>query len=690
MAATDGARSHVHWGIGPALGAGDHGLSTIAALLLSALSTTPFGTPFARPEGVRPEPPVFRDSRDRVDVDVVQQRKMVAPGQDTAIAVIFDHEPGWHVHTNDPDVPPELGDADNYIATDIVIDRVDDAPMHVFTNFIQWPEVHEVEVAFGGTPVLYGVWEGKAVAFVPIRIDLDAPLGEASIRVRTSFQACDDRQCDAPTPSPPSPGQEPSKDWLESGVEVTFDVVSIETLASVPGAEEEPGVFKGFDETVFGRMVPPSSPWLIMLLTAAVGGFLLNLTPCVLPVIPLKIMAIANSSHSKARTLTLGVSMTVGVIAFWIGIGLAIELVSGFGASNQLFQYPWFTVAVGVIIAAMAVGMCGLFTVRLPSAVYMVTPKHDTLTGSFLFGIMTAVLSTPCTAPFMGGAMAWALKQSTFIVLITFTAIGVGMAIPYLVLAMYPKLTDRMPKAGPASELIKQFLGGLMLAAGAYFIGVGMSGMFITPPEPPSRAYFWVVAGVLIASAAWLGWRIWRLTAPSAGIKEMETHTPVDMALPRRALRWRIIGSALSILMIGGSIYGTISLTDKGPIKWVYYLPDRFETALQDGDVVVLEFTAEWCLNCKALEETVLATKSVYELLNGPGVVPMKIDLTGDNEAGRAMLHDVGRHQIPLIVVFAPDGEEVFKADFYTSSQVLKAVEEAGGPAPSTTPAAAG
>jgi thiol:disulfide interchange protein len=659
----------------------------LATLLLSTLVATPFGNPFGGAGFNRPQTPQHHDSRDQVSVTIVQQRTHVAPGQDTAIAVIFDHNPGWHIHTNAPVVPPELGDADSYIATQIIIDVPAGSGVQAYVDSIQWPQTHEVEVAFTGAPVLYGVWEKKAVAFVPIRIAPDAPLGQVTIDLHTVFQACNDTVCDAPTPSPPGPGKKPSEKWTKSAKTITFDIVSPETLAAVPGSEAEPPVFKGFNETVFSTLPQgTSSPWLIMLITAAIGGFLLNLTPCVLPVIPLKIMALAAGSHTRSRTMTLGFSMMLGVIAFWIGIGLAIALVSGFGASNQLFQYPWFTIGVGAIIGAMAVGMCGLFTIQLPSAVYMVTPKHDTLTGSFLFGVMTAVLSTPCTAPFMGGAMAWALKESSLVVLITFAAIGIGMAMPYLVLAMFPKLTDKMPKAGPASELIKQVLGGLMLAAAVYFIGVGLSGMLITPPEPPGRGYFWAVVGVLVITALWLGWRTWQLTAAKAAAHEIETHKPVDIRLTRHALRWRIIGTALSIVVIAGSVVGGIELTDKGPIKWTYYLPDRFETALHEGDVVVLEFTAEWCLNCKALEETVLASTDVTAVLNGPGVVPMKVDLTGDNEVGRAILHEVDRHQIPLIVVFSPDGKEVFKADFYTAGQVLDAIERAGGPAASSDP----
>jgi thiol:disulfide interchange protein DsbD len=663
-------------------------LNLLPALLLTLAAVPPFGNPFAPPGQNRPTTPVHHDSRDQVTLTVEAQRKQVTPGQDTAIAVVFNHNDGWHIHTNAPVVPPELGEASDFIATAIVIDAPADGSLKPLADWIQWPESHDVEVAFGGTPVLYGVWEGKAVAYVPIHVSNDAPLGTATLVVHAVFQACDEFVCIAPTPMPPSPGGTPSTGWTKSGIAVSFDIVAPETIAAVAGSEGEPRVFGNFDQSVFGRIASGDGApagvndvrfnafgiafdlnanstfeLILLLLVAAFGGFLLNLTPCVLPVIPLKIMALANASHSRGRTMVLGLAMAVGVTAFWIGIGLAIALLTGFTASNQLFQYPWFTLGVGVIIAAMAVGMCGLFTMRLPNAVYMISPKHDTLSGSFLFGIMTAVLSTPCTAPFMGAAMAWAATESPSITMVTFAAIGVGMAVPYLVLAMFPTLTDRMPKAGPASELIKQVLGGLMLAAAVFFIGVGISGMLVEPPEPPSRSYFWVVAAVLVANGLWLLIRTWALTANAS-----------SDATKRR---WRPTGTLLALAMCFLAVLGASSLTDHGPISWVYYKPDRLASALQDDKAVVLEFTAEWCLNCKVLEKTVLADPDVVAALSQGNVVPMKIDLTGNNEEGNAMLHKVGRHQIPLLVVLAPDGTEVFKGDFYTVSQVVDAIERA-------------
>jgi thiol:disulfide interchange protein DsbD len=272
--------------------------------------------------------------------------------------------------------------------------------------------------------------------------------------------------------------------------------------------------------------------------------------------------------------------------------------------------------------------------------------------------------------------VAWASLQEPATTLTTFAAIGAGMALPYQVLATFPGLVERMPRTGPASVVIKQVMGLLMLAAAAYFVGVGVSGLVVASPDPPTRAYWWFVAGFGTAAGAWLAYRSFRITR----------------SWVRRAA-FGGLGAAIAVVSAGIGL----RLTNSGPIDWVYYTPQRLEEALDAGNVVVVEFTAEWCLNCHALEQGVLHRPELVEVLGGPGVVPMKVDLTGNNAAGNEMLtRVVGRRTIPLLVVFAPDRTEVFKQDFYTASQVLNAVREArsrtaaAGPAAGTTPAGAG
>ena len=122
------------------------------------------------------------------------------------------------------------------------------------------------------------------------------------------------------------------------------------------------------------------------------------------------------------------------------------------------------------------------------------------------------------------------------------------------------------------------------------------------------------------------------------------------------------------------SAYGGKHLTDSGPIKWVYYTPQKFDEAIARHKAIVLVFTAEWCLNCKVLEQSVLHRPSIAELLANEAVVPMRVDLTGKNPAGKAKLNDVGKLTIPLLVIYSTDGRELFKSDFYTLDQVRETI----------------
>jgi thiol:disulfide interchange protein DsbD len=613
----------------------------------------------------------FHDSRDRVSVEVVVEPEQAVAGSDFVIAVVLNHEKHWHTHTNDPQVPEALGDPDDYIATKILIETPDDSPLTIHDSFIQWPDPVIVEVGFVGDRVDYGVFSEKIVVYIPVSVSNNAEVGGASFRVRAIFQACDDTTCIKPTPQE---GQ--GSRWEQYGSETSIQIVS----ATQSGESvESSDLFENFESSIFGKIhagaTPPSEAvefdlfgmqfslnpsgtfgMLLLILVAMGGGFLLNLTPCVLPVIPLKIMGLSKSAGNRKTTLILGVWMMLGVMALWLAIGASIAVFSGFTAINQLFQYPAFTIALGVFIGVMAIGMGGLFSIRLPHFVYTFNPKHDSWLGSFLFGVMTAVLSTPCTAPFMGAAAAWATTQSALWTLAVFGAIGFGMAVPYLVLAAFPHLVDKMPKAGASSDVIKQVMGLLMLAAAAYFLGVGLSGILQQEGAPPTRIYLWAVALCVGCAGFWLAWRTLCITKRSG---------------------MRIIFVGIGIAMFGTSIVVGNRLTEKGPIDWAYYTPEVLQESLDEGNTVVLEFTAEWCLNCKLLESTVLHSSRIVEAFESEKVSPIKIDLTGNNVAGNALLDEVGGLRIPLLIILGPDGEELFRGDFYTVDQVLNAIASA-------------
>jgi thiol:disulfide interchange protein DsbD len=230
------------------------------------------------------------------------------------------------------------------------------------------------------------------------------------------------------------------------------------------------------------------------------------------------------------------------------------------------------------------------------------------------------------------------------------------MALPYLILSASPALVEKMPKTGPPSILIKQVMGLFMLAAAAYFIGVGLASIFASPATPPSKSYWWPVMMFSIAAGGWLVYRTLQISS---------------------SLKIKAAFACIGVIVVALSAWGAARLTDQGPVDWVYYTPERFEAASGDRKIIVLVFSAEWCLNCKALEQSVLKSPRIINLLAQDAIVPMKVDITGSNPAGKAKLKEVGNLTIPLLIIFSPLGEQVLKSDFYTVDQVYDALNEA-------------
>ena len=366
----------------------------------------------------------FTDSSRRVSTSVIPSwgGSTVAPGSDLIAAVVFDHDENWHVHTHDPQVPKELGKAEYYIATAIAASTSDQAPLTPHGNAIQWPEPKTINVAFLGDPVQYAVYAGRAVAYVPITVDQDADPGTYPVTFSLTYQACDDTQCIAPVRN------------QKITVDVKVGTMEAAAASELPPeqAERLQREFAGFDATVWPKLrsgrasqvisipflgnhdlssVSPGAYAAMMLGIAFLGGAILNLTPCVLPVIPLKVMALANAAGSRRRTLFLGIVMAIGLLGFWLVIGGMITGLKQFQAVNQLFQNAGFTIGVGVFILVMGVGMLGVFPINLPRWVYTINPTQETVSGSLLYGVMTAILATPCAGPFMGFAVAWATRS---------------------------------------------------------------------------------------------------------------------------------------------------------------------------------------------------------------------------------------------------------------------------------------
>lgn len=625
------------------------------------------------------------------------------PGQRGFIVVVLDH--GEELHSW-PSIEQDVLDpaiAEFAIRTEIA---VVDAPDYVTFGPVQWPEPKPAPVpnvsADGPDTVEALTYKGRALAYVPFIVSQDAPVGEGiDLKVVVDLQACDESTCYIPQHNENSvqigiatenggqlvdsdfEGFDASvfdREW--TGGATTSGAASVDEASSEDGDENAsmPGVkFLG----LVALPAPGSPSFLIVIaLFGAIGGFVLNLTPCVLPVIPIKIMTLTqHAGESRSRAVMLGTWMALGVIVFWTALSIPVLTIKGLADPSVIFGIWWLTGGIGLVIMVMAAGLMGLFNISLPQSTYKVNPRADNAWGSFLFGVMTAVLGLPCFGFVVGALLPAATTAGSATVVTVFASLGVGMALPYLVLAMFPGLLKNVPKTGPASDLVKQVMGLLLMAAGAYFIGAGLLALVAEMPYLAKVLHWWA-AGLFVAFAgAWLVYRTARITSkplPRVVFGVVALLLGVSGVLVAQNQtgqareRWTQKEQARKEQLASGG-YSTSS--------WNEFSPELFEMARADGKVVVLDFTAEWCLNCKALKAAVLNVEPVKGRLLDEDVVAFEVDLTARSAPGWAKLRELGQTGIPTLAVFGPGQEEgPWIANVYGSGQVVSAIEDAIGP----------
>ncbi|MGJ8635379.1 MAG: protein-disulfide reductase DsbD family protein [Phycisphaerales bacterium] len=636
--------------------------SVLVALQLALLASLTHAQPsFGGFGGAESDTPVI--------ISTALSDQAVVPGATFVIAVVLEHEDGFHTWPNEPIIPEELGD---FPATATTI--TPSLPEGLTAGPIQWPDTHTVSVRFLGPPIDLVTYDGKAVAYIPVRVAQDAPLGELTFSVDIFYQACDENLCYPPTNDSQS--------------------ITLTIAESTDPAAANP-LFADFDPTIFSNtdawgesldtnsdsagatnqrqflglfVLPPidsAAGIAVIALAAAFGGFILNLTPCVLPVIPLKVMTITNhAGESKSRAIKLGLMMALGVITFWVGIGLPVAFVADFVDPSIIFGVWWVTGIIGILIALMGVGIMGVFTIKLPQKTYMINPKADSSSGSFMFGIMTAILGLPCFGFVAGALLAGAATMQPWQVMVIFFSLGFGMAFPYFILTLNPSWMNKIPKTGPASELVKQVMGLLMLAAAAYFLGTTLISIASSQqwgtPWWFKAIHWWVIAIFALAAGGLLLVRTIGIT---------------------KKLAPRLVFSLLGLLFATSGIAVAANQTShQYHYFWQPYSQTELEAALANGKVVVLDFTAEWCLNCKTLEATVLSRDPVKPLLLSADVVPMVADVTSTSAPGWEKLRDLGQTGIPLLVVYEPGNPDpVWLSNAYSSKQVVGAIEQASG-----------
>ena len=488
----------------------------------------------------------------------------------------------------------------------------------------QWPPgVDHTDEHFGTVQVYFDQ--------VELPLALARENGEPqTVRVHAEYQGCQDNGLCYPV--------------MQKDIDVELPAASAEQLAAatasfVPAPEENiaASTAAGAQPSALG---PQPSPLGILgaLLLALGGGLILNLMPCVLPVLSLKVLGLAQSGESVTKARRHALWYTAGVLVAFAAVGLAVIGLRGAGAAlgwGFQLQQPVFVALLVYVLFAIGLSLSGVFNFGAGLAgVGQGLAARSGPAGDFFTGVLAVVVASPCTAPFMGTALAYAFASSSFVALLVFLALGLGLALPFLLVGFVPALASRLPKPGAWMETLKQFLAFPMYLTAVWLV-------WVLGNQRGIDAVAWVLIGATVLA---LGLWWWERSRYRGG--------PL-----RRAFAAAIMLAALLPLLQVMRLAAPTQAQAAVAESWIPYSAERLASLRAEGRGVFVDMTADWCVTCKVNERAVLHTDRFHELVERTDTVLMQGDWTNVDPAISAFLKDYQSVGVPLYVVFPPGRE---------------------------------
>ncbi len=589
-------------------------------LALAGILIFSYSTIHAQP--ARPEKASFHLAVDRTAYD---------GGSTARIAALVSIEHGWHVNSHTPTF-------DYLIPT--VLDL--ELPAGWPEESVQYPKAEIQTFAFADQPL--AVYAGDVVILAELRVPEGTPEGGFPVRASLRYQACNDSQC-----LPPVTTTAEAKLTVGSGGQ------PVENAAFVAGEPGDGGTPKG--PVAAGRGLP----WMLAL--ALLGGLILNAMPCVLPVLSLKVFGLVRSAgHGRSEVVRGALATSTGIVVSFWALALAAVAARAAGAAvgwGVQFQRPGFVAFLAVVVVLFCLNLWGLFEISLPDrlARFGEAGPREGAAGHFASGLFATLMATPCSAPFLGTAIGFALAQKAPVILAIFTAVGLGMSLPYLLLAAAPGTARFLPRPGAWMETVRGIMGFLLAAAAVWLFYVLSSQM---SPEGVAA----VQLGLLgLALFTWLRHR--GFTA-----KPLRTAAGLGMAAAVAATL------ALAVFWTGGEAPAQAETT-AGLIRWQPFDRAKAEQLATGGQLVFVDVTADWCFTCKVNEKLILNSPEVAGAFTEHAVVPMKADWTNRNDEIGSFLAEHGRYGIPFYLLYRPRQDPHVFSELLTKDAVLAAVQQA-------------
>jgi thiol:disulfide interchange protein len=453
----------------------------------------------------------------------------------------------------------------------------------------------------------------------------------------------------------------------KKGYEVALNLESspgsVDATTSAPGAKR-----------LSSAVSPAPASLLAMLGLAFLGGLILNIMPCVLPVIALKILGFVSQSREEPkRVRKLGLIYACGVIVSFLvlaGFVIGVKSAGGLASWGMQFQNPKFLVAMIVLVTLVALNLFGVFEITLGGSAMGAAgnlASRDGAAGAFFNGVLATALATPCTAPFLGAALGFAFTQPAQIVVLIFVTVGLGLAAPYVVLCWQPGWLKFLPKPGAWMEKFKIAMGFPMLATAVWLFSVALAHF------QDGGALWLGLFLVVIGFSAWVWGEFVQRGAKHRGFAIAVAVLALlagYFSILEGQLHWR---TRTEVSSKSGPI------ENNGGIAWERWSPEAVEKARKEGKPVLVDFTASWCLTCQVNKKTSIEIDSVRAKLKEVGAVALIGDYTKEDPAITRELVRNNRAAVPLVLVYPADlaSEPIILPSILKPSFVLDALDAA-------------
>jgi len=611
-----------------------------------------------------------RDGALPVTVTADTHPSALSPGQEAWVALTIVLAPSWHIYGNPKGPGPGL-------PTSLEVVSLPEGVRASLARFLPAERVREAEL---GPDEWVWAYRNRTTIYLPLATARSLTPGRYPVRLRLKLLLCTEGLC-LPHQTEVTASLTVKASPANAGVLSPTLVEALrrthpgeEKLAGSTGIAEPPrGVTVGEPGPAHLAKLPNLSPRPIhgamevdslvkAVIFAFIAGLVLNVMPCVLPVVSLKILSfVQDSQGSRRRAAFMGFNFAAGIITVFLVLA-ALASFAGYGW-GELFQQQAFILGMIVVLFAMAMSLFDLFRFPVPQ----VALKADAAAGHgyvgcFSRGMLATFLATPCSGPLLGGAMAWTLRQSPPLIFIIFVCMGLGMAAPYIILAVSPAALRWLPRPGPWLIHFERLMGFALLATVVYLLTI-----------LPGEMRVWVVLFCLFFG---LGLYVWG-----------------QMTTLSDSTRRRVMVRLVALLVICAGWWLSLrvfppmmqpeSPTPRDDLSWEPYTPEKLLAAAAAHRWVVVDFTADWCPNCVLVERATLQAQRVRQAFRDHNALLLKADLTRDNPPAKLLLERMGSRSIPFLAIFPP-GERFwhpfFLRDIYRADDVVSVfAHEDGG-----------